>query len=59
MEKTLNQIKQEFKVNYNNLAYLDGLLLQMIELWNTRKDSSAYTVFSDLDDRILELRGKE
>lgn len=56
---TLEQIKQKFKANYNSLDYLDGLLLEMLKLWNTQKDKSAYNVLSDIDDRIEYLKGKE
>jgi len=56
---TLEQIKQKFKQNYDNLAYLEGLILEMIKVWETNKGTTAYNVFSDLDDRILLLKGKE
>ena len=56
---TLEQIKQKFKQNYDNLAYLEGLILEMIKVWETNKGTTAYNVFSDLDDRILFLKGKE
>ncbi len=56
---TLEQIKQKFKTNYNDLKYLEGLILIMLKLWNTQKDKSAYNVLSDIDDRIEYLKGKE
>ena len=56
---TLEQIKQKFKANYNDLKYLEGLILIMLKLWNTQKDKSAYNVLSDIDDRIEYLKGKE
>ena len=56
---TLEQIKQKFKQNYDNLSYLEGLLLEMIKVWKTNNGTNAYNVFSDLDDRILFLKGKE
>ena len=56
---TLEQIKQRLKQNYNNLPYLEGLLLEMIKLWETNKEINAYNLFSDLDDRIVYLKGKE
>ena len=56
---TLEQIKQKFKQNYDNLAYLEGLILEMVKVWETNKGTTAYNVFSDLDDRILLLKGKE
>ena len=56
---TLEQIKQKFKQNYDNLAYLEGLILEMIKVWETNKGTTAYNVFSNLDDRILFLKGKE
>ena len=56
---TLDQIKQKFKQNYDNLSYLEGLLLEMIKLLKTNNGTTAYNVFSDLDDRILFLKGKE
>ena len=59
MDMTLEQIKQKFKQNYDNLAYLEGLILEMIKVWETNKGTTAYNVFSDLDDRILFLKGKE
>ena len=34
---TLEQIKQQLKQNYSNLPYLEGLLLEMIKLWETNK----------------------
>lgn len=55
---TLEQIQQKFKQNFNDLPYLEGLILEMIKLWETNKGTTAYNVFSDLDDRILELKGK-
>tara|TARA_B100000767_G_C19348218_1_gene362709 strand:+ start:89 stop:262 length:174 start_codon:yes stop_codon:yes gene_type:complete len=55
---TLEQIQQKFKQNFNDLPYLEGLILEMIKLWETNKGTTAYTVFSNLDDRILELKGK-
>ena len=55
---TLEQIQQKFKQNFNNLPYLEGLILEMIKLWETNKGTTAYNVFSNLDDRILELKGK-
>ena len=59
MDMTLEEIKQKFKQNYDNLAYLEGLILEMIKVWETNKGTTAYNVFSDLDDRILFLKGKE
>ena len=59
MDMTLEQIKQKFKQNYDNLAYLEGLILEMIKVWETNKGTTAYNVFSNLDDRILFLKGKE
>ncbi len=56
---TLEQIQQKFKQNFNDLPYLEGLILEMIKLWETNKGTTAYNVFSNLDDRILELKGKE
>ena len=56
---TLEQIRQKFKQNYDNLAYLEGLLPEMVKLWKTNSGTTAYNVFSDLDDRILFLKGKE
>ena len=56
---TLKQIKQKFKQNYDNLAYLEGLILEMIKVWETNNGTTAYNVFSNLDDRILFLKGKE
>ena len=56
---TLEQIKKKFKDNYNDLKYLKGLILIMLELWNTQKDKSAYNVLSDIDDRIEFLKGKK
>ncbi len=55
---TLEQIQQKFKQNFNDLPYLEGLILEMIKLWETNKGTTAYNVFSNLDDRILELKGK-
>ena len=55
---TLEQIQQKFKQHFNDLPYLEGLILEMIKLWETNKGINAYTVFSNLDDRILELKGK-
>ena len=55
---TLEQIQQKFKQNFNDLPYLKGLILEMIKLWETNKGTTAYNVFSNLDDRILELKGK-
>ena len=57
--KNLNQIKKDFKANYNDLKYLEGLLPEMVKLWKTNNGINAYNVFSDLDDRILFLKGKE
>jgi hypothetical protein len=31
----------------------------MVKLWKTNNGTTAYNVFSDLDDRILFLKGKE
>ena len=59
MDMTLEQIKQKFKQNYDNLAYLEGLILEMIKVWETNNGTTAYNVFSNLDDRILFLKGKE
>ena len=59
MDMTLEQIKQKFKQNYDNLAYLEGLLPEMVKLWKTNNGTTAYNVFSDLDDRILFLKGNE
>ena len=59
MDMTLEQIKQKFKQNYDNLAYLEVLLPEMVKLWKTNNGINAYNVFSDLDDRILFLKGKE
>ena len=59
MDMTLEEIKQKFKQNYDNLAYLEGLILEMIKLWKTNNGTTAYNVFSNLDDRILFLKGKE
>ena len=59
MDMTLEEIKQKFKQNYDNLAYLEGLILEMIKVWETNKGTTAYNVFSNLDDRILFLKGKE
>ena len=56
---TLEQIKQQLKQNYSNLPYLEGLLLEMIKLWETNKGINEYNLFTDLDDRILHLKGKE
>lgn len=55
---TLEQIQQKFKQHFNDLPYLEGLILEMIKLWETNKGTTAYNVFSNLDDRILELKGK-
>ena len=59
MDMTLEEIKQKFKQNYDNQAYLEGLILEMIKVWETNKGTTAYNVFSNLDDRILFLKGKE
>jgi hypothetical protein len=59
MDITLEQIKQKFKQNYDNLAYLEGLILEMTKVWETSNGTTAYNVFSDLDDRIEFLRGKK